>query len=51
VPDSDVPGEPYRLVTCSLGVREGVCLDKANQLARELEDAELLQKYESCPPG
>ena len=36
--------QPYRVRTQSLGVRPGVNLDKALQLAGELEDAETLRK-------
>ena len=44
---SDAPGEQYRLVACSLGVREGVCLDKANRLAGEVEDAGWLARADT----
>jgi hypothetical protein len=37
-------GTPYRTPTRRLGVRPGVNLDKALQLAGELEDAETLRK-------
>ena len=40
------PARPYRLVPSKLGVRPGIDLDKANRLAGELEDAELVRKYE-----
>jgi len=36
--------EPFRTKTYSMGVRPGVNLDKANQLAGQLEDQELLRK-------
>jgi len=39
-----VGARPYRLPTRRLGVRPGVNLDKALQLAGELEDAETLRK-------
>jgi hypothetical protein len=35
---------PYRVRTQDLGVRPGVNLDKALQLAGELEDAEIIRK-------
>lgn len=38
--------EPYRTPSRALGLREGVNLDKALQLASELEDAELVRKLE-----
>jgi len=38
--------EPYRVPTYPMGVRAGVDLDKALQLAGELEDAELVRKLE-----
>lgn len=37
---------PYRLPTRRMGLRLGVNLDKALQLAGELEDAELVRKLE-----
>ncbi len=37
---------PYRMPTRSLGLRPGVNLDKALQLAGELEDAEIVRKLE-----
>jgi hypothetical protein len=36
--------QPYRVPTRRLGVRPGVNLDKALQLAGELEDAETVRK-------
>ncbi len=36
--------EPFRTKTYSMGARPGVNLDKANQLAGELEDEELLRR-------
>lgn len=35
---------PYRVRTRSMGVRPGINLDKALQLAGELEDAEIIRK-------
>lgn len=43
---ADVGGRPYRVPTRRLGVRPGVNLDKALQLAGELEDAETLRKLQ-----
>jgi hypothetical protein len=43
---AQAPARPYRLIPCKLGVRPGINLDKANQLAGELEDAELIRKFE-----
>lgn len=40
------PARPYRLRPVAMGVRPGVDLDKANRLAAELEDEELVRKYE-----
>lgn len=37
---------PYRLPSRALGARPGIDLDKALQLASELEDAETLRKLE-----
>lgn len=37
---------PYRVPARPLGVRPGVNLDKALQLAGELEDAEIVRKLE-----
>ena len=37
---------PYRLTTHALGLRPGINLDKALQLAAELEDAETIRKLE-----
>jgi hypothetical protein len=37
---------PFRMPTGSLGVRPGVNLDKALQLAGEMEDAEIVRKLE-----
>jgi hypothetical protein len=36
----------FRMPTSSLGVRPGVNLDKALQLAGEMEDAEIVRKLE-----
>lgn len=41
---SEVKPQPYRVRPQNLGVRPGVNLDKALQLAGELEDAETLRK-------
>ncbi len=41
---SAVDSRPYRVPTRQLGVRPGVNLDKALQLASELEDAETMRK-------
>ncbi len=41
---SDEKVQPYRVRTRDLGVRPGVNLDKALQLAGELEDAEIVRK-------
>lgn len=41
---SGVSSSPYRVRPRNLGVRPGVNLDKALQLAGELEDAETLRK-------
>lgn len=38
------PGKPYKVRTAKLGARPGVNLDKALQLAGELEDEEILRK-------
>lgn len=38
--------EPYASPTFSSGVRDGVDLDKALRLAGELEDAEVMRKFE-----
>jgi hypothetical protein len=38
--------QPYRVRPQNLGVRPGVNLDKALQLAGELEDAEMLHKLQ-----
>lgn len=38
--------KPYRTPSRSLGLRAGVNLDKALQLASEIEDAELMRKLE-----
>jgi hypothetical protein len=40
----EVAPKPYRIRPKNLGVRPGVNLDKALQLAGELEDAETLRK-------
>lgn len=37
---------PYRLPTRTMGLRPGVNLDKALQLAAELEDVEIIRKLE-----
>ena len=37
---------PYRLQTYTMGVRPGINLDKALQLAAELEDEEIVRKLE-----
>ena len=42
--DKRVPGKPYKVRTAKLGARPGVNLDKALQLAGELEDEEILRK-------
>jgi hypothetical protein len=42
--DADV--RPYRVPTRRLGVRPGISLDKALQLAGELEDAETMRKLQ-----
>lgn len=39
-------GRPYRVPARRLGVRPGVNLDKALQMAGELEDSETLRKLE-----
>jgi Ribbon-helix-helix protein, copG family len=41
-----VPSQRYRLKARPLGVRPGIDLDKANRLAAQLEDEELVRKYE-----
>lgn len=38
--------EPYRMPTFDLGVRPGVNLDKASQLAAELEDEAIAAKLD-----
>ena len=38
--------KPYRMKPRKLGVRPGVDLTKASQLAAELEDAEIVRKVE-----
>jgi hypothetical protein len=43
---AQAPAKPYRMVPARLGLRPGIDLDRANRLAGELEDAELLRKYE-----
>ena len=43
---AQAPARPYRLVPHRLGVRPGIDLDRANRLVGELEDAELVRKYE-----
>jgi hypothetical protein len=43
---SEAKPQPYRLPTRDLGVRPGVNLDKALQLAGELEDAETIRKLQ-----
>jgi hypothetical protein len=37
---------PYRIKTYAMGARPGVNLDKALQLASELEDEEIIRKLE-----
>jgi hypothetical protein len=41
-----IGAQPYRVPTRKLGVRPGVNLDKALQLAGELEDAETMRKLQ-----
>jgi hypothetical protein len=41
-----IGARPYRVPTRRLGVRSGVNLDKALQLAGELEDTETLRKLQ-----
>jgi hypothetical protein len=43
---SGTASRPYRVPTRRLGVRPGVNLDKALQLASELEDAETMRKLQ-----
>jgi hypothetical protein len=43
---SEERARPYRVRTRDLGVRPGINLDKALQLAGELEDAETLRKLQ-----
>jgi hypothetical protein len=43
---TEVKPKPYRVRTQNLGVRPGVNLDKALQLAGEMEDAETLRKLQ-----
>jgi hypothetical protein len=43
---SAAPSRPYRVPTRQLGVRPGINLDKALQLAGELEDAETMRKLQ-----
>jgi hypothetical protein len=38
------PTQPFRMKTFPMGVRPGINLDKALQLAGELEDEEILRK-------
>ena len=38
------PAKPYKVRTTKMGARPGVNLDKALQLAGELEDEEILRK-------
>ena len=38
------PAKPYKVRTAKMGARPGVNLDKALQLAGELEDEEILRK-------
>jgi hypothetical protein len=38
------PAQPFRMKTFPMGVRPGINLDKALQLAGELEDEEILRK-------
>jgi hypothetical protein len=42
--DGSAPGKPYKVRTAKMGARPGVNLDKALQLAGELEDEEILRK-------
>lgn len=42
----ETKAQPYRVRTQDLGVRPGINLDKALQLAGELEDAETLRKLQ-----
>jgi len=42
--DRRTRGEPYKVRTARMGARPGVNLDKALQLAGELEDEEILRK-------
>lgn len=41
-----VDREPFAQTTASLGLREGLDLDRAGRLADELEDAERVRKLE-----
>jgi hypothetical protein len=43
---AQAPSRPYRLRPVRMGVRPGVDLDRANRLAAELEDTEIVRKYE-----
>ncbi len=43
---AQAPSRPYRLQPVRMGVRPGIDLDKANRLAAELDDAEIVRKYE-----
>jgi hypothetical protein len=40
------PRKPYRMKTYKMGLRSGINLDKANQLAADLEDEEIIRKME-----
>lgn len=43
---ADADARPYRVRARQLGVRPGINLDKALQLAGELEDAETMRKLQ-----
>jgi hypothetical protein len=43
---TEVDSQPYRVATRRLGARPGVDLNKALQLAGELEDAETMRKLQ-----
>jgi hypothetical protein len=45
-PDRGEARRPYRVPARSLGLREGIDLDKALTLAEEQEDSELVRKLE-----
>jgi hypothetical protein len=44
--DERTRGRPYKVRTAKMGARPGVNLDKALQLAGELEDAEIIRKLQ-----